>query len=103
MAERLVALRKWLSRFKPPRRVWPTKAGIFALIAPIVLGAAAINAGNNLLFILLSGALALISLSGMLSEKAVRGIDVDIRVLNEVWAREPCRRRVRLQRSRFRS
>ena len=44
----------------PPRRAIPTRAGLFALGAPIVLGVAAVNASNNLLFILLGGAVMIV-------------------------------------------
>jgi uncharacterized protein (DUF58 family) len=75
----------------PPRRAIPTRAGLFALGAPIVLGVAAVNAGNNLLFILLGATLGAIVLSGVLSERNIRRVKVDVRPLAPPYAGEPAR------------
>lgn len=91
--------RRWL---RPPRRIFPTKAGLFALGAPLVLGVAAINAGNNLLFLLLGASLGVIVLSGVLSERALSGVVVSVRPLGEAWAGEPSRLMVRVERSGWR-
>jgi len=73
----------------PPRRAIPTRAGVFTLIAPMILGVAGVTAGNNLLFLLLGASLGTIVLSGILSEDAVRGIRIRLRPLQppEVGAR----------------
>lgn len=84
-------LRRLRMRFHPPRRLYPTKAGIFTLGVPIVLGVAAVNAGNNLLFILLALSLALILLSGLLSERNLAGLEVRVEPASRAFAEEPAR------------
>lgn len=78
--------RKLLKKLRPPRRVFPTRPGWFALCAPFVLGMAAINAGNNLLFLLLGACLGAICISGLMSEKALLGIQINLSVLGTIRA-----------------
>lgn len=67
-----------LRRFlKPPRRLKFTRMGRFYTGFTLVMGAAAINTGNNLLFLLLGLMLAGIVLSGVLSESTLRGLVVE--------------------------
>jgi uncharacterized protein (DUF58 family) len=75
--------RRWL---RPPRRLRPTRAGwiFFALVFGI--GFAALNTGNNLLYLVLALMLAFLVLSGVLSEAALRGIEVRRRVPRELFA-----------------
>lgn len=93
-----MTLERVVERFRrflrPPRRAVPTRAGLFALGAPIVLGLAAVNAGNNLLFLLLGGVLGAIVLSGILSERNIRGVEVDLRPVAPAYAGEPARLQV---------
>ena len=65
---------------RPPRRLRPTRAGwlFFALV--FAIGFAALNTGNNLLYLVLSLLLAFLVLSGVLSEAALRGIRVERRL-----------------------
>lgn len=91
-------IRRVLMRFRPARRTIPTKAGVFALAAPIFLGSAAINASNNLLFILLGASLGAIVLSGILSERAVAGVDADVEPLGDICAGSDGRFLVRVRR-----
>jgi uncharacterized protein (DUF58 family) len=76
-------VRRWL---RPPRRLSPTRAGwcFFALIFGV--GFAALNTGNNLLYLVLSLMLAFLVLSGVLSESALRAIEVRRRVPRELYA-----------------
>ncbi|MCK6551953.1 hypothetical protein L6R52_39345 [Myxococcota bacterium] len=85
----------------PPRRAIPTRAGLFALAAPIVLGVAAVNAGNNLLFMLLGGVLGAIVLSGILSERNLEGVEVDVRPVSSAHAGEPTRLLVTFSRPKW--
>jgi uncharacterized protein (DUF58 family) len=55
------------------------------------VGFAALNTGNNLLYLVLSLMLAFLVLSGLLSEAALRGIAVRRRVPSELFAGMPCR------------
>jgi uncharacterized protein (DUF58 family) len=78
-------------RWYPPRRAIPTRAGLFALAAPIVLGVAAVNASNNLLFILLGGVLGAIVLSGIMSERNLYGVRTDVKQISPIYRGEPGR------------
>src|SRR4029077_6718569 len=63
----------WLWRLTHPHRtIWPTRDGWWWLFVVICLCVAAINTGNNLLYLLVSLLLALIIVSGMLSEQSLR-------------------------------
>jgi len=75
--------RRWL---QPPRRLHPTRAGwsFFALVFGV--GFAALNTGNNLLYLVLALMLSFLVLSGVLSESALRGIAVRRRVPRELYA-----------------
>lgn len=95
-----VLARRFIQRMlHPPRRALPTRAGLFALGAPIVLGVAAVNATNNLLFMLLGVALASIIVSGILSERNLRGIEVIVRPLGSTHAGEAARLEVIFRRA----
>ncbi|MFO0727059.1 MAG: hypothetical protein U1E65_24980 [Myxococcota bacterium] len=98
---------EWLDRrfqrWRPPRRVLPTRAGVFALLAPFALGLAAINASNNLLFLVLGAALGLIVLSGITSERMVRDIEAEVRPPETAYAGETAAVLVVLRRTRYRT
>ncbi len=64
---------RWL---KPPRRLKFTREGKFLVGTTLGVGFAAINTGNNLLYLMLGLLLSLIVLSGVLSEQAIRGLVV---------------------------
>ncbi len=59
-----------------PRQLRPTRAGWTFLLIIMAVGFAALNTGNNLLYVVLSLLLAFLVLSGVLSESALRGIEV---------------------------
>ena len=52
---------------------------------------AAINTGNNLLYLLVSALLALIVVSGILSEQAMRGLALTPITPEELYAGRPAR------------
>lgn len=84
---------------RPPRRAIPTRAGLFALGAPILLGVAAVNASNNLLFIILGALLGSIVLSGILSERNMKGIRVAARLVTPAYAEEDAKLLVAFERN----
>jgi hypothetical protein len=94
----LARLGRLLERFRPPRRVIPTRAGVALLFAPFVLGFAAINASNNLLFMLLGLCIGLIVLSGVVSEAVIRRLDVRLTPLGAPYVDEPFRVLVEIER-----
>ena len=66
--------RSFLRRvFHPRRTIWPTRDGYWSLFVVTGLGVAAINTGNNLLYLLDSLLFGLIVVSGVLSEMVMRG------------------------------
>lgn len=65
-----------LSRYRPPRRLKFTREGKYFLGITLGVGFAAINTANNLLYLLLGMLLALIILSGAMSEIALRRLTI---------------------------
>ncbi|MBX3185919.1 MAG: DUF58 domain-containing protein [Labilithrix sp.] len=65
-----------LSRMRPPRRLKFTREGKFFVGITLGVGFAAINTGNNLLYLLLGMLLALIIVSGLMSELSLRDLTV---------------------------
>ena len=63
---------RWL-----PRRIKTTREGKFLIAFTIGLGFAAINTGNNLLYLVLGMLLSLIVVSGILSELTLRDVTVE--------------------------
>jgi uncharacterized protein (DUF58 family) len=69
-------LRRWLSRFRFPRKLKFTREGKYFVGITLGVGFAAINTGNNLLYLLLGMLLSLIVLSGVMSELSLRDLTV---------------------------
>jgi len=78
-------LNRWLS---PPRKLRPTRAGWIFCVLTFGVGFAALNTGNNLLYLVLSLMLAFLVLSGVMSESALRGIRVRRRLPRDLFAGE---------------
>jgi uncharacterized protein (DUF58 family) len=79
----------WWRPFRPRRTIWPTRDGWWCLFVVIGLGVAAINTGNNLLYLLVSLLLSLIVVSGVLSEQSMRGLRLEADAPEEIFARAP--------------
>ena len=75
--------------FHPRRTIKPTRDGWWCLFVAVGLGVAAINTGNNLLYLLVSALLALIVVSGILSEQAMRGLALTGVTPEELYAGRP--------------
>jgi uncharacterized protein (DUF58 family) len=73
----------------PPRTIWPTRDGVWCLLVVMGLGVAAINTGNNLLYLLVSLLLALIIVSGILSEQTLRRLELKPMGPEEIYAGSP--------------
>lgn len=69
-----------------PRQLRPTRAGWMFLLINFGIGFAALNTGNNLLYLVLSLLLAFLTLSGILSEAALRGLEIKRTLPREVFA-----------------
>jgi uncharacterized protein (DUF58 family) len=66
----------WRKRLRPPRRLRFTREGKFFVGITLGVGFAAINTANNLLYLLLGMLLALIVVSGIMSELSLRDLTV---------------------------
>ena len=75
--------------FHPRRTIKPTRDGWWCLLVAVGLGVAAINTGNNLLYLLVSALLALVVVSGILSEQSMRGLDLTGVAPDEIYAGQP--------------
>ncbi len=80
----------WLRRrWRPPRRLSFTREGRILVFLSVGVGFAAINTGNNLLYLLLGWQLSFIIASGVLSEMTLRELRVERRPPPRIFAREP--------------
>ena len=85
---RLTKSRSWLSA---PRRLRATRAGWCFIGIIFGVGFAALNTGNNLLYLVLALMLAFLVLSGLLSETSLRGIEIERCLPRELFAGHPNR------------
>ncbi len=67
---------RWRKAMRPPRKLKFTREGKFFVGITLGVGFAAINTGNNLLYLLLGMLLALIIVSGLMSELSLRDLSV---------------------------
>jgi uncharacterized protein (DUF58 family) len=79
---------RWL---RPPRTLRATRAGWCFIAIIFGVGFAALNTGNNLLYLVLALMLAFLVLSGLLSESSLRGIRIDRALARELYAGTPNR------------
>ncbi len=84
-----VRLRRLWSLLRPRRTIWPTRDGWWGLFVAMGLGVAAVNTGNNLLYLLSSMLLGLIVVSGILSEAVMRGLRLAPILPDEIYAGGP--------------
>ncbi len=63
-----------------------TREGLVYSVFVLVIGVAALNTGNNLLFIVVSAMLAAIVVSGVASASVLRGLELDVSVPAHVFA-----------------
>ncbi len=59
------------------RRIRFTTAGVVFVLGAMAVGFAAVNTGNNLLYLLLGAMLGATAVSGWVSEQTIRGIEVE--------------------------
>jgi len=71
--------------------VSPTREGWIFLVTSFAVALAALNTGNNLLYLVFGGMLALLVLSGLLSEAGLRKVVVERRVVRRAHAGAPVR------------
>ena len=72
-----------------PRSLRVTREGWWFLAVLFFIGLAAINTGNNLLYLVVATLLSLIIISGIMSEVTLKGVKVRRRVPRHVYKGEP--------------
>ncbi len=77
-----------------------TRAGIVYVLVTIVIAIAALNTGNNLLYIVVAAMLAAILVSGVVSVWVLRWLELDVRLPEHVIAGRPVMGRIVLHNPR---
>ncbi len=77
-----------------------TKAGVVYVLVTLVIGIAALNTGNNLLYIVVAAMLAAILVSGIVSALVLRGLELQVRLPEHVFAGRPVVGRIALRNAR---
>jgi uncharacterized protein (DUF58 family) len=77
-----------------------TRAGIVYVLVTIIIGIAALNTGNNLLYIVVAAMLAAILVSGIVSAWVLRYLELDVRLPEHVFAGRPVAGRIVLRNPR---
>jgi uncharacterized protein (DUF58 family) len=77
-----------------------TKAGVVYVLVTLVIGIAALNTGNNLLYIVVAAMLAAILVSGVVSALVLRGLELQVRLPEHVFAGRPVVGRIALRNPR---
>ena len=81
--------RAWREKWKAPRQLKVTRSGKVYLVVTLGVGMAALNTGNNLLYLLLGFLLSIIVASGVLSEACLQYLRLKRLLPSAVWAGEP--------------
>ncbi|MDZ7781327.1 MAG: DUF58 domain-containing protein [Gemmatimonadota bacterium] len=76
----LEGTRSLLARLRAWRRIHFTAGGVAFTIGTTAVGLAALNTGNNLLYLLLGAMLGFIAVSGWLSEQTIRSLEIERQV-----------------------
>ncbi|MGA9799265.1 MAG: DUF58 domain-containing protein [Terriglobales bacterium] len=66
-----------------------TAVGIIYVVTVLLIGVAALNTGNNLLYVIVAAMLAAILVSGVASAIVLRALELDIRLPEQVFAGRP--------------
>ncbi|HYH08090.1 MAG TPA: DUF58 domain-containing protein [Thermoanaerobaculia bacterium] len=93
MNERLLTLRREDGEERYPWEfqgvVRLTKVGMTYILATVVLAVAAINTGNNALYLAVALMLGCLLLSGIASKSGLKHLTIEIRDIDEAWAGRP--------------
>lgn len=74
-----------------------TRAGLIYILVSVVIGIAAINTGNNLLYVVVAALLSAIVVSGIASALVLRNLELDVHLPEHVFARRPMLARLLLR------
>ena len=66
-----------------------TRAGLVYILIAVVIGIAAVNTGNNLLYIIVAALLSAVMVSGIASALVLRSLELDIHLPEHVFAGRP--------------
>lgn len=77
-----------------------TRIGIAYVLTVLLIGIAALNTGNNLLYIIVAAMLAAILVSGIASAVVLRGLELDVHLPEHVFAGRPALGRIVLRNPR---
>jgi uncharacterized protein (DUF58 family) len=92
LARRVVA-----SRVREAMDYDVTRAGLIYILISVVIGIAAINTGNNLLYVVVAALLSAILVSGVASAWVLRGLALDVHLPEHVFAGRPMLARMLLR------
>jgi uncharacterized protein (DUF58 family) len=92
LARRVVA-----SRLREAMDYDVTRAGMIYMLITVVIGIAAINTGNNLLYVVVSSLLAAIIVSGIASAVVLKSLELDVLLPEHVFATRPMMARLLLR------
>jgi len=92
LARRVVA-----SRVREAMDYDVTRAGMIYILISVVIGIAAINTGNNLLYVIVASLLSAILVSGVASALVLRSLALDVHLPEHVFARRPMLARLLLR------
>ena len=92
LARRVVA-----SRVREAMDYDVTRAGLIYILISVVIGIAAINTGNNLLYVVVAALLSAILVSGVASALVLRSLELDVHLPEHVFAARPLLARLLLR------
>ena len=95
-----LARRVALERLRQTFHYEVTKAGVIYVLVTLVIGIAALNTGNNLLYIVVAAMLAAILVSGVVSALVLRGLELEVRLPEHMFAGRPVMGRIVLRNPR---
>jgi uncharacterized protein (DUF58 family) len=92
LARRVVA-----SRVREAMDYDVTRAGMIYILISVIIGIAAINTGNNLLYVVVAALLSAILVSGVASAQVLRSLTLDVHLPEHVFAGRPILARLLLR------
>jgi uncharacterized protein (DUF58 family) len=95
-----LARRVALERLRQTFHYEVTKAGVVYVLVTLVIGIAALNTGNNLLYIVVAAMLAAILVSGLVSALVLSGLELEVRLPEHMFAGRPVMGRIVLRNPR---
>lgn len=78
-----------MSFLRPPRKISFTREGLIFTGLTLPIGMAAVNTGNNMLYLILGLMLSIIALNGIFSESTVKEIEITLKLPQRVYANQP--------------